>query len=354
MSRVMFVDDDELLLYSWRRLFQGKYEVATAESGSQALEQLEQDGPCEVVISDFQMPCMDGAAFLEEVGSRYPDSIRIMLTGQALLETAMEAVNKGRVFRFLTKPCPRDLLDRAIRDSLHQHRLVQTEREYFALREWQKGLEGLAEALVRLVEFKDPYTAGHQRRVAQLAAAMARELGLPAEQVAQVELAASIHDLGKMYVPAEFLNKPGRLNPPEFEIIKLHARIGYEILKPIRFGFPIHDIVVQHHERLDGSGYPAGLRDGAISREARIIAVADVIEAISYHRPYRPAKGLEAALEEIHGGRGIRYDPEAAAAVERLFTKKGFFFLAGKQETGAAVAEGSVWSPRLKPMEGLP
>lgn len=342
MNRVMFVDDDELLLHSWQRLFHGEYEVATAESGFLALDKLEKEGPCEVVISDFQMPCMDGAAFLEEVGSRYPDSIRIMLTGQALLETAIEAVNKGRVFRFLTKPCPRDLLDRAIRDGLHQQRLVQTEREYFALKQWQEGLEGLAEALVRLVEIKDPYTAGHQRRVAQLAAAMARELGVPAEQVARIELAASIHDLGKMYVPAEFLNKPGRLNPPEFEIIKLHARIGYEILKPIRFGFPIHDIVIQHHERLDGSGYPAGLKDGEICREARIIAVADVIEAISYHRPYRPAKGMEAALEEVGRGSGFLYDPEAASAAARLITQKGFCFSAGKSGARSGFEERSV------------
>jgi putative two-component system response regulator len=328
MNRILFVDDERPLLDSWKRIFKGKFEVETAESGPLALKKIEEQGPFGVVVSDFQMPRMDGVRFLEQVGNRCPDSVRIMLTGHAELSTAIQAVNKGKVFRFLTKPCPLELLETAIRDGLHQHRLVQTEREYFALKKWQEGLEGLAQALVRLVEVKDPYTAGHQRRVAQLATAMAGELGISAEAINQIHLAATIHDLGKMYVPAEFLNKPGALNPHEFEIIKLHARIGHDILRPIRFGFPIHDIVVQHHERLDGSGYPAGLKAGEICQEARIIAVADVIEAISYHRPYRPALGIEVALAEIRRGSGVHFDPAAAEAAEELFTKKGFSFQA--------------------------
>lgn len=326
MKRILFVDDDRSLLDSWTRIFKGKFEVQTAESGAQALEKMEREGAFEVVISDYQMPRMNGVEFLEQVGFRSPDTIRIMLTGQAAFATALEAVNKGNVFRFLTKPCPSDLLEKSIRDGLRQARLVQTEREYFALRQWQGALEGLGQALVLLVEVKDPYTAGHQRRVAQLAEALAREMALPEEEVGRVRLAASIHDLGKMYVPAEFLNKPGRLNPHEFEIIKLHAQIGHDILQPIRFGFPIHEIVAQHHERLDGSGYPSGLQEPSICREARIIAVADVIEAMSYHRPYRPALGNEAALEEVARGRGRYYDQQAAEAASRLFIEKGFAF----------------------------
>jgi putative nucleotidyltransferase with HDIG domain len=269
---------------------------------------------------------MNGVEFLEQVGTAFPNTIRIMLTGQAAFETALEAVNKGHVFRFLTKPCSLDLLEKSIQDGLRQARLVQTEREYFALRQWQSALQGLGQALVRLVEVKDPYTAGHQRRVAQLAEALAREMAWPEEDVNRVRLAASIHDLGKMYVPSEFLNKPGALNPHEFEIIKLHAQIGHDILQPIRFGFPIHEIVAQHHERLDGSGYPAGLTGEAICREARVIAVADVIEAMSYHRPYRPALGTAVALEEVARGRGCYYDPQAAEAAARLFMEKGFAF----------------------------
>lgn len=175
------------------------------------------------------------------------------------------------------------------------------------------------------VEIRDPYTAGHQRRVAQLAVAIAQELGLSQDRQESLRIACSLHDIGKVTVPAEILSKPGHINPLEQELVKSHSRVGYEILKEIDFPGEIADFVLQHHERLDGSGYPAGLQGDEISLEARIIAVADVMEAMIFHRPYRPGLGVEKALEEISQERGKGLDAGVVDACCRLF-QKGFEF----------------------------
>ena len=188
----------------------------------------------------------------------------------------------------------------------------------------RRALKGVVQAMSVTVEMRDPYTAGHQRRVSRLSVAIAREMGLPERQVEGIRMAGDIHDIGKIYVPAEILSKPGKLTDIEFTIIKTHPQVGYDILKNIEFPWPIADIVVQHHERLDGKGYPAGLKGDAILLEARIIIVADVIEAMSSHRPYRPAHGIEKTLEEISRNKGPIYDEAVVDASLRLFKEKGF------------------------------
>jgi putative nucleotidyltransferase with HDIG domain len=190
----------------------------------------------------------------------------------------------------------------------------------------RQSLEDTVRAVAATVEIRDPYTAGHQRRVAELASAIARELGLEAERVHGIYLAGVVHDLGKIHIPAEILSRPARLNRNEFNMIKTHPQVGHDILKDIEFPWPIARIVLQHHERLDGSGYPQGLRGDAILPEARILAVADVIEAMSSHRPYRPGLGLDRALAEIQAGRGTRYDPSAVDACLAVFEQRGFTF----------------------------
>ena len=187
-------------------------------------------------------------------------------------------------------------------------------------------VEGAVVAMGHVVESRDPYTAGHERRVAELAAPIAAEMGLRGERLAAVRLAALIHDIGKMSVPAEILAKPGRLNDAEFNLIKEHPRSGYTIIEGIEFGPPVATMVLQHHERPDGSGYPQGLTGQDILLEARILAVADVAEAMASHRPYRPALGAEAALEELTLHAGTRYDADAVAACVRLFHDQGFEF----------------------------
>ncbi len=200
---------------------------------------------------------------------------------------------------------------------------VEHEQQALMLRQ---SLEQSIQTIASTVEARDPYTAGHQRRVSELATAIAEDMGLPEEQVNGIHLAAIIHDLGKIHIPAEILSKPGRLNDIEFMLIKTHPKSGYDILKDVKFPWPIADMILQHHERLDGSGYPLGLKGEQILLESRILAVADVVEAMSSHRPYRPTLGVVAALSELHRGRGSVYDPPVVDACQRLFVDKGFRF----------------------------
>jgi len=187
-------------------------------------------------------------------------------------------------------------------------------------------LEETVNVLASTVEMRDPYTAGHQRRVTELVCAMAEELSLSQDQIDGLRLAASVHDIGKLYVPAEILNKPGRLTEIEFNLIKAHPQVGHDLLQSIEFPWPVSQIVLQHHERLDGSGFPQGLSGDEILLEAKILAVADVVEAMSSHRPYRPAFGMDEALGEISQNKGTLYDAQAVEACLRLFHAKGFTF----------------------------
>ena len=186
----------------------------------------------------------------------------------------------------------------------------------------QRILEEIIQAISRIVEARDPYTAGHQQRVANLACAIAEEMGLSKDQIDGIRMAGAIHDIGKLYVPAEILSKPTKLSDAEMEMVKSHPQVGYDILKGIEFPWPVAEIVLQHHERMLGDGYPAGLRGEDILIEARILAVADVVEAMSSHRPYRPALGIKKALEEISTYRGYYYDPVVVDACVELFSKK--------------------------------
>jgi len=190
----------------------------------------------------------------------------------------------------------------------------------------QLAMQGTIEAVEDISEVRDPYTSGHQKRVTTLAVAIAHELGLAEETIQTIRMAASIHDIGKLYIPAEILSKPGKLSLAEFDLLRSHPQVAYDILSDTHLPTPVADIILQHHERVDGSGYPARLSGDAIFIEARIIAVADVVEAMSSHRPYRPALGLGAALEEIADGKGTRYDSRVAEACLGLFWEKGFTF----------------------------
>ena len=175
-----------------------------------------------------------------------------------------------------------------------------------------------------VVESRDPYTAGHEERVSRLAEAIGAELGIDERAARGLRLAARIHDIGKIAVPSEILTKPSSLTATEFDLIKVHPAAAYEILAPIDFGYPVAEIVAQHHERLDGSGYPDGLSGDGIMLEAKILGVADVVEAMASHRPYRPALGLDVALREIRRNSGRLYDRATANACLRVFKRNGF------------------------------
>ncbi len=186
----------------------------------------------------------------------------------------------------------------------------------------RKAMGGAIQAMAQTVESRDPYTAGHQKRVSNIARMIADELSLKRDQIEGIRLAGVIHDLGKISIPAEILSKPGRITEVEFNLIKNHPQTGYDILKTIDFPWPIAEIVYQHHERIDGSGYPRGLTGDEIMIEAKILAVADVVEAMASHRPYRPSLGIDVALEEIEKNRGKLYDEEIADVCIDIFRKK--------------------------------
>lgn len=199
-------------------------------------------------------------------------------------------------------------------------------KSYASLR---RTLDGSIKSIAKIVEMKDPYTAGHQQRVAELASAIAGEIGLSLEQVRYIYLAGLIHDIGKLYVPSDILSKPGKLSQMELAMIRSHAQNSYDILSEIEFPWPLAQIAWQHHERIDGSGYPQGLTGHDILQEAKILAVSDVVEAMASFRPYRPALGIELALEEIELNRGTLYGAEATDTCLKLFREKGFNFAAG-------------------------
>jgi HD-GYP domain-containing protein (c-di-GMP phosphodiesterase class II) len=188
----------------------------------------------------------------------------------------------------------------------------------------RKAVGTTIQVMVSAVETRDPYTAGHQIRSADLARAIAIEMGLPQEKIDGIRMAGSIHDIGKLSIPAEILSKPKKLTEIEFSLIKEHSRSGYEMLKDVESPWPLAEIVYQHHERMDGSGYPRNLKGDDILMEARIMAVSDVVESMASHRPYRPAIGIKAALEEIEKNKGILYDNTVAEACLKLFREKGF------------------------------
>ncbi|MEE9455649.1 MAG: HD domain-containing phosphohydrolase [bacterium] len=234
---------------------------------------------------DFQKK--DGSVFPAEVSS-------------SLFEIAGKKVIQG---------IPRDITER--------------KRAYERL---QQSLYGTIKAISKIVEERDPYTSGHQSRVAALARAIAGEMGLSEDRAEGIFVAASAHDIGKISIPAEILSKPGQLTEMELDIIKTHARVGYDILKSVEFPWPVTEVVLQHHEHLDGSGYPGGLGGDDILLEARVLCVADVVEAMSSHRPYRPHLGEGKGFEEITQYRGVRYDVDAVDACLILFREKGFLF----------------------------
>lgn len=203
--------------------------------------------------------------------------------------------------------------------------LRSARRSQHAIESSRRNLESMVEAIVSTVESRDPYTAGHERRVAALARAIGTEMGLPAHTVEGIHFGALIHDLGKIRVPEELLCKPTRLSEAEMAVIKMHPEVGHAIVRDIQFPWPVAEMILQHHERLDGSGYPQGLRGEQLLLEARILAVADTVEAMASHRPYRPGLGIEAALDEIRKDSGRVYDPAAVQACLAVF-ERGFAF----------------------------
>jgi putative two-component system response regulator len=331
---ILAVDDTPASLRLLTDLLNGAgYTVRSAISGALALRAASLEPP-RLILLDINMPDMDGfevcRLLKEEPQLR---NIPVIFVS-ALSETQeiLKGFGVGAV-DYVTKPFHREELLARVHTHLELHQLREHLEEVVdertrSLRESEVRLKNnLLEtiaAIAAIVELRDPYTAGHQRRVEHLASAIAREMELPDHLIEGLRVAAVVHDLGKIYIPAEILSKPSHLTDPEYRLITKHPAAGYEILKGIDFPWPVAEAVHQHHERLDGTGYPLGLHGDEILLEARILAVADVIEAMASHRPYRPGLGINAALDEVSSKRATQFDPAVVDAALRLFREQGF------------------------------
>lgn len=331
MLRVLIFDDDEddaVLLE--RALAQGGLHVDCEKVTNRAAfdDAARRDG-FHLVVLDYNIPGFGGLEALAVVRERDADVPVIMVSGAVGEEVAVEAMKAGAQDVVLKDNLSRlvPAVERELSEAeVRRQRRRADEELVRTVQRLNRTLQGAVDTIADLAEVRDPYTAGHQLRVTELAVAVGVELGLDEEAMACLRVAGTLHDIGKISVPAEILTKPGRLTPVEFELIKVHPQTGYDILRGIEFPWPVADVVVAHHERLDGSGYPEGAAGPEISREARILAVADVVEAMSSDRPYRPALGVEAALDEVRSRRETAYDPDAVDACVALFEERRFAF----------------------------
>jgi HD-GYP domain-containing protein (c-di-GMP phosphodiesterase class II) len=283
----------------------------------------------DIVLSDYYMPTFDGMAALQCLRETGRDIPFILVSGKIGEELAVQVMKAGAqdfvAKEHLARLVP--AIERELRDAEMRHGRARAEESLVEqLARLNRAMRQTVQALSAAVEKRDPYTAGHQQRVAALCRALGLELGLTDHETTGIELAALVHDVGKIQIPAEILNKPGRLSEIEFGLIKNHPETGYEIIKGVEFPWPVAEMVYSHHERIDGSGYPRGLRRDEVPFGAHVLAVADVVEAMSSHRPYRPAIGIEAALAEIESGRGRIYDERVVDACLRLFRERGYAF----------------------------
>ncbi len=325
-KRILVVDDEQPIRTLIERAVKAAgLDCLTAGDGLEALEILKKE-PVDIVITDVVMPRMNGIELTNKIREKFNADV-IVMTGfvndyrfeDVVAEGASDFVQKPASLQEMVIRIKRVIQERE--NAAERNRMGQELQESF--RRLKKGLEDTISVLARAIETRDPYTSGHQKRVSELSCLIGKEIHLPPVQLDGLRLAGLIHDIGKISIPSEILNKPGRLSEVEYNLIKTHSEIAYEILKDIDFPWPIADMVLQHHERLDGTGYPKGLKSDNILLEAKILAVADVVDAMAAHRPYRPSLGVDRALEEITRSRDRLYDSRIVEACLRVIDREG-------------------------------
>ncbi len=368
--KVLTIDDEPYVRRSIAEYLGGiGYTVLQSENGREGIEIFYKEKP-DIVIADLRMPEKDGLEVLETITRESSEIPVILVSGSSVIGDVIEALRLG-AWDYIIKPI-KDLaiLDFSLKKALERKKMIRESRLYHeqlegeinirtleiserrkeleltnqllkneiserlyvedrlkkSLNNLERIIDGTINTISKIVEMRDPYTGGHQKHVAQLSRAIAEEMGLAEELVQGIYIAAQLHDTGKIAVPTEILVKPGKLNNLESMFIKYHAKAGWELLSTIEFAWPIGQIVLQHHERINGTGYPFGLRSEYILKEAKIIGITDVVESMMFHRPYREALGLDSALEEITQNKGILYDPEIVDVCISLFKRKGFKF----------------------------
>ncbi len=332
---ILIVDDNATNIDLLVRTLKTDYSLGIAKNGTKALEYAGKYHP-DLVLLDIMMPEMDGYEVCTRLKAD-PDTQSIPV----IFITAMgETLNKTKGFElgavdYITKPFHRAEIKARIRAHLSiEDMRLQLKSQNHILEEKVKEkttqitkmLNASIQSMALMVEIRDPYTAGHQQRVSQLSCAIAEKMKLDPGRIEGIRIAGILHDVGKIRIPISILSRAGRLLDAELKMIKIHPQIGFEILKDIPFPWPVAQMVLQHHERLDGSGYPQGLSGDEILLESKILAVADVIEANSSFRPYRPAHGIETALKQIIQKKGNQYDADAVSACQEILTNGSFKF----------------------------
>lgn len=334
MSKILIVDDELSMRMTLSEFI--RREGLQCDVASNAIEALSffKQQPYDVVITDIMMPRMTGIELMDHIRTVDTECKIIILTGEPTVETAIKAV-QSQANDYLAKPVLRDEFVHVVRRNLEHKQLADEQKRLIKENErYQRHLEEMViqrtQALAKsmsstitlisqIVEYRDPYTAGHQRRVGNCSAKIAEWMGLGQDIIDSVRVIGYIHDIGKIVVPSEILSKPGRLTQPEFSLLQSHSQAGYEMLSDVNLPPIIAEAIYQHHERIDGSGYPRKLKGDQICLQAHILMVADVVEAMTSHRPYRPSLGLDVALQEIENHAGITFDAAVSKACIELF-----------------------------------
>jgi len=313
INSVLFVDDEMNILKALKRLFVDQdIEVITTQSPYDAVNILNSTN-IPVVVSDNPMPGMNGIDFLAKVKVISPDSVKIMMTAHADLDVAMDAINKGEVYKFIVKPWNNEELKHIIFDALNRFNIIQS---------LKNADEGTLLSLAQAIELKDPYTRGHCERVAFYALTIAAQLNLSEDDKRNIKFGSYLHDCGKIGVPEDILNSPDPLTDDQMEIIKKHPLWGADVVRPVKLHKTVMNIILYHHEKCDGSGYPTGLKGEEIPIEARVVAVADVYDALTSDRPYRKQMTPSEAMQVIVKGEGHHFDPAIAEILIRSLSEE--------------------------------
>jgi len=323
-EKILIIDDDLAPRESIRMVLKDRYAVSTAAGALEGLDMIA-DCPVDLVVMDIKMPRMDGITALQEIKKRHPDTEVVLLTAYASLETARDAIRFG-AFDYLLKPFDKDDIMTVIEKGLARRRSsagLKIEREI--LRDRTSFLEkqineartnvmmcyeGTVQALILTIDAKDHYTYNHSNRVAQLSSSLAMAVGVPKEAIKEIEHAASIHDIGKIGIDENILKKNGRLTPAEYTEIKKHPAIGIRIVQSVPFLEDAMPVILYHHERFDGTGYPEGIRGEKIPLFARIVIIADAVDAMMSARPYRGALSIDKVMNELRENAGTQFDPD--------------------------------------------
>ena len=328
--KILIIDDDPKVLDLLYTILERRgFNLYTASDGEKGIELFKKEDPS-IILTDIKLPDITGIEILKIIKKISPITQVIVFSGVGTTADVIEALRLG-ASDYLVKPFNIDLLIHTVSRCVERHELImeRIERKDNLEREVRERTAALThtfyetiKVLGLLTEKRDPYTAGHQQRVALLAMGIGKKLGLTQKEIEIINVAGLLHDIGKVAVPTELLVKPSKLMTPEIQLMRLHPEIGYDIIKDIPFveslGKDVSTIVLQHHERLDGTGYPKGLTDDELELESKILSVSDVIEAMSFHRPYRAAFDMATTKAELIDKRGISYCPECVDASLRL------------------------------------